>query len=447
MNISQENIDNLNAVISIELTPDDYKTVVEDAMKAQAKKANIPGFRPGKVPVSHIKKLYGKSILLDEINRIVSNKLNDFLTENKVEILGQPLPKEEDADKEYNWDFNDEFKFNYEVGLTPKIQTPFTEETALTEYVIKADEETLKTRISHLRKSYGKRTNPEVSEDGDMVFGDLKQLDSEGKVLEEGISVSSALRTDLVEDKKIKKSLIGLKKDDTLVIDLKKAYNNDVVAKLLSITEEEAEALESSFELTVKNINRLEEANLDKEFYDKVFGEDVIKTEEEFRNRVKEEVEGMFVQTADQKLQNDIYTLGMDSVNVEFPDEFLKRWLKATNENLSDAEVEEGYEDFKKNLKWTLIENKIIADNDLQIKYEEVFQTAKDRLAAQLQLYGQQSFTDEQLGQYAAQLLQDKEQANRIFDEVKALKVFDFIKGKAKLEKKEINNDEFLKLG
>jgi trigger factor len=446
MNISQENIDNLNAVISIELAPDDYKTVVEDAMKAQAKKANIPGFRPGKVPVSHIKKLYGKSILLDEINRIVSGKLNDFLTENKVEILGQPLPKAEDADTEYNWDFNDEFKFNYEIGLTPKIEVPFTEKTSLTEYVIKADEETLNTRISHLRKSYGKRTNPEVSEDGDMIFGDLKQLDADGKIMEEGINVSSALRTDLVEDKKIKKSLIGLKKDDVLVIDLKKAYKNDVVAKLLSITEEEVEALVSSFELTVKNINRLEEADLNKEFYDKVFGEDVIKTEEEFRNRVKEEVESMFVQNADQKLQNDIYTLGMDGVNVEFPDEFLKRWLKATNENLSDAEVEEGYEDFKKNLKWTLIENKIITDNDLQIKYEEVFQTAKDRLAAQLKLYGQQSFTDEQLGQYAAQLLQDQEQANRIFDEVKALKVFEFVKGKAKLEKKEINNDEFLKL-
>lgn len=446
MNISQENIDNLNAVISIELAPDDYKTVVEDAMKAQAKKANIPGFRPGKVPVSHIKKLYGKSILLDEINRIVSGKLNDFLTENKVEILGQPLPKADDADTEYNWDFNDEFKFNYEIGLTPKIEVPFTEKTSLTEYVIKADEDTLNTRISHLRKSYGKRTNPEVSEDGDMIFGDLKQLDADGKVMEEGINVSSALRTDLVEDKKIKKSLIGLKKDDVLVIDLKKAYKNDVVAKLLSITEEEAEALVSSFELTVKNINRLEEADLNKEFYDKVFGEDVIKTEEEFRNRVKEEVESMFVQNADQKLQNDIYTLGMGAVNVEFPDEFLKRWLKATNENLSDAEVEEGYEDFKKNLKWTLIENKIITDNDLQIKYEEVFQAAKDRLSAQLKLYGQQSFTDEQLGQYAAQLLQDQEQANRIFDEVKALKVFEFVKGKAKLEKKEINNDEFLKL-
>lgn len=446
MNISQENINDLNAVITIDIAPEDYKTVVEDAIKTQAKKANIPGFRPGKVPASHVKRMYGKSILLDEINRLVSSKLNDYLTENKIEILGQPLPKEEDANKEYNWDYNDEFKFNYEIGLTPKIEVPFSEKTTLTEYIIKADEETLKTRISHLRKSYGKRSNPEVSEAEDMLFGDLKELNAEGKINEEGINVSSALRIDLIEDKKIKKSLVGLKKDDVVVIDLKKAYNNDVVAKLLSITLDEAADLTSTFELTVKNVNRLEEAELDKEFFDKVFGEDVIKTEEEFTARVREEVEGMFVQSANQKLQNDIYTLGMDTVKAEFPDEFLKRWLKVTNENLSDAEVEEGYQDFKKNLKWNLIENKIIGDNGLEIKYEEVFQTAKDRLADQLKLYGQQTFTEEQLGQYAAQLLQDKEQANRIFDEVKALKVFDYIKGKAKVETKEINHDEFLKL-
>lgn len=446
MNISQENIDDLNAVITIEIAPADYKTVVEDAMKTQAKKANIPGFRPGKVPVSHVKRMYGKSILFDEINRMVSKELNDYITEKKLDILGQPLPKDEDTDALYNWDLSDEFKFSYEVGLTPKIEIPFTEKTVLTEYTIKADEETLKTRISHLRKSYGKRTNPEVSEDGDMVFGDLKELDSEEKVMEEGINVSSALRTDLVEDKKIKKSLIGLKKDDVIVIDLKKAYNNDVIEKLLSITLQEAEDLSSTFELTVKNINRLEEAELNQEFYDKVFGEGVIETEEEFENRVREEVEGMFVQTATQKLQNDIYTMGIDTVKADFPDEFLKRWLQSTNQNLSEVEIEEGYEDFRKNLKWTIIENKIIADNDLQIKYEEVFQTAKQRLAQQLQLYGQQSFDDEQLGQYAAQLLQDKEQANRIFEEVKAMKVFDFIKGKVKLETKEINNDEFLKL-
>lgn len=151
MNISQENIDDLNAVISIEIKPEDYLSVVDDAIKAQAKKANIPGFRPGKVPVSHIKRMYGKSILVDEINHLVGHKLNDYLTENKIDILGQPLPKEDDT--EYNWDFNDEFTFRFEVGLTPSIENPFSEETTFTEYIIKADEETLKTRTSHLRKA------------------------------------------------------------------------------------------------------------------------------------------------------------------------------------------------------------------------------------------------------------------------------------------------------
>lgn len=443
MNISQENIDDLNAVISIEIKPEDYLSVVDDAIKAQAKKANIPGFRPGKVPVSHIKRMYGKSILVDEINHLVGHKLNDYLTENKIDILGQPLPKEDDT--EYNWDFNDEFTFRFEVGLTPSIENPFSEETTFTEYIIKADEETLKTRTSHLRKSYGKRTNPEVSADGDMLYASLKELDAEGKVKEGGIEKTTTLRIDLIEDEEIKKSLIGLKKGDVVQIDLKKGFA-DSAARLLEVTEEELESVGNNFELTVENINRLEEADLDKEFFDKVFGEDVIKTEEEFQNRVKEEVEEMFVQNSSQRLQKDIYDFAMEKVNISLPDEFLKKWLKSTNENLTEEELAEGYEDFATNLKWTLIENKVLTDNDLEIKYEEVFQTAKEKLASQLKLYGQASFTEEQLSQYAAQLLQDKEQANRIFEEVKALKVFNHIKEKSKIETKEIENSEFIKL-
>jgi len=446
MNISLEKSNDLNAVIKIDIVPEDYKKVVDDAIKSQAKKAKLPGFRPGMVPPSHIRRTYGKAILLDEINNMVSNGISNYISENKVEILGQPLPKEDAESKEYKWDFNDEFSFQYEVGLAPEVKIPFTEKTSLKEYVIKADEETLATRMSSLRKSYGKRTNPEVSEDGDMVFGEVKQLAADGAELEGGISNTASLRIDLVEDKAIKKSLIGLKKEDTLEIDLKKAYDNETLAKLLSISEEEATNLTGNFKLTVKNINRLEEADLNQEFFDKVFGEGAVKNEEEFKARVKEEVESMFVQNANQKLQNDMYTLGMEKVNVEFPDIFLKKWLKATNEKLNDEEIDEGYGDFIKNLKWTLIENKIIQENKLDIQYEEVFQTAKDRLAAQLQMYGQQSFNDEQLGQYATQLLQDKEQANRIFDEVKALKVFNHLKEKVNVEKEDIAYNEFLKL-
>jgi len=445
MNISQENIDDLNAIINIELTPEDYKTQVDSVIKDQAKKAKLPGFRPGMVPASHIRRTYGKAILIDEINKIVGDGLNNFITENKLEILGQPLPKEEEG-KEYAWDFTEDFKFQYEIGLAPKVEVPFSDKDTVTEYTIKADEETLNSRISNLRKSYGKRSNPEVSEENDVIYGELKQVDDKNEVVEGGIVKTASLRTDIIDVKKIKKSLVGLKKGDVVVIDLKKAYDASTVARILEIEEDQVEALNSLFQLTVENVNRLEEAELDQEFFNKIYGEDEVKTEEEFRARLTKEIEDMFVQNADQKLQNDLYTLGMDRVKATFPDEFLKRWLKATNEKLTDEEIQEGYDDFAKNLRWTLIENKIINDNELEIKYEEVVATAKDRLLAQFKMYGQQELPEEQLNQYAMQLLQDKEQANRLFEEVKALKVFDYLKGLVKIEKKDIPYNKFLEL-
>lgn len=448
MNISHENIDETNAVVTVALTSEDYKPQVDKAIKEQAKKAKLPGFRPGMVPVSHIKRTYGKAILFDEVNRLVSDSINQYIGDNKLEILGQPLPKEED-ESDYKWDFNDSFSFKYEIGLAPQFEMPFTEKTKFTDYVIKADEETLQSRIKNLRRSYGKMTNPEVSEDGDVLYAELKQLDDEGKALEGGIVNTASVRTELVDDKKIKKTLIGLKKDDEVTIDVKKAFASaGDIARILGIKEEEVEALEQTvFGLAVKNVNRLEEAELNEEFYNKVFGEGVVTSEAEFNDKVRTEVEDMLVQNATQKLQNDLYLKGLDTVKADFPEAFLKRWLKATNPEIKEDELEEGFADFLKNLKWTLIENRIITANGLEVKYEEVLALAKERIAAQIKMYGGgQDVDDQQLAQYAVQLLGDKEQANRLFDEVKALKVFDYLKGLVKLEKKEIEYNKFLEL-
>jgi len=448
MNISHQNIDEINAVITVDLGPEDYNPQVDKAIKEQAKKAKLPGFRPGMVPTSHIRRTYGKAILFDEINRLVSDQINQYISENKLDILGQPLPKEDDKN-DYQWDFNDTFSFNYEIGLAPQFDVPFNEKSKFPEYVIKADEETLESRIKNLRRSYGKMTNPEVSEDGDVLYSELKQLDADGNELEGGIVNTASVRTDLVDDKKIKKTLIGLKKDDELTLDVKKAFKNvSDVARILGVKEEEAESLENTtFKLTVKNVNRLEEADLTEDFYDKLFGEGTVKTEAEFKEKVKEEVESNLAQNAAQKLQNDLYLKGLDAVKVDFPEAFLKRWLKATNPEIKEDELEEGFADFIKNLKWTLIENRIITQNGLEVKYEEVLALAKERIAAQIRMYSPgQEPTDQQLAQYAVQLLGDKEQANRLFDEVKALKVFDYLKGLVKLEKKEIEYNKFLEL-
>ncbi len=440
MNISHENVDAINAVINVALAPEDYNPQVDKEIKAQAKKAKLPGFRPGQVPVGHIRRTYGKSILFDEINKLVNEKITNYIGENKLEVLGQPLPLEDDA--QYSWDYKDNFNFKYEIGLAPSFDLPFSGETEFTSYEIKADEETLADRIKNLRRSYGKMTNPEVSEEGDVLYATLKQDK------EEGLEKTTSIRTDIVEDAKIKKSLVGLKKDDAVKIDVKKAFKTEDLARILGITEEEATALDvTKFELTVKNINRLEEADLNQEFFDKLFTEGEVTEEAQFTEKVKEEVENLFKQNSDQKLRNDMYTFGMEKVDVSFPEEFLKRWLKATNPSISEEELNEGFADFLNNLKWTIIENRVVTENGLEVKYDEVINLAKERIYAQIKMYNiNEEPSDEQLNQFAIQLLQDKEQGNRLFEEAKALKVFDHLKGVVKLNTNEIEYKEFEKL-
>jgi len=447
MNISQEKIDNLNAVLKININPEDYTPRVDKAIKDQAKKAKIPGFRPGMVPAAHIKRMYGKSILVDEINNLLSDTLNKYIEDEKLEVLGQPLPKV-DAEKSYNWDFADNFEFNYEVGLAPEFKIDFSSADKLPEYVIKVDDETLASRIKNIRRSYGKMTNPDVSADDDVLYSELVQLSPDGSVFEDGISNTTSVRLDQVQDEAIKASLIGLKKDDVVTLDIQKAFDNDAakVAGLLKIDEEAAADLKSNFRLTVKNVNRLEESDLNQEFFDKLFGEGTVTTEAEFRAKITEELESMMQQDAERQLQDGIYHLAIDKVKFDLPDEFLKRWLKATNEQLSDEELQGGYNDFAKNLKWTLIENKVIKENNIDIKYDEVFALSKQRLAQQFQMYSPQPIAEEQLAQYTVQYLQNKENANKIFEELKALKVFDYIKSVITLNKKDIALPEFNKL-
>jgi len=442
MNISHQNIDDINANIQVEIAPEDYNPQVDKAIKDQAKQAKLPGFRPGMVPTGHIKRMYGKAILFDEINKIINDKIAEYISEQKLEVLGQPLPKEEDKDGQYNWDFKDTFNFDYEIGLAPQFDIPFSNETEFTEYDIKADEETLAERIKNLRRSYGKMTNPEVSEEGDVLYATLKQDK------EEGIEKTTSIRTDIIEDAKVKKSLVGLKKDDTVKVDVKKAFKVADLARILGVTEDEAENLDvTKFELTVKNINRLEESDLNQEFFDKLFPAGEVTTEEQFNEKVKEEVENLFKQNSAQKLRNDMYTFGMEKVDVKFPEEFLKKWLKATNPNLEATEIEEGFEDFLNNLKWTIIENRIVTANNLEVKYDEVVDLAKERIYAQIKMYNiNEEPTDEQLQQFAMQLLGDREQANRLFEEVKALKVFDQLKETVKIKSKKIDFDKFEKL-
>lgn len=447
MDITQEKTGDLGAKLKVKIAPADYSERVDKALKEQAKKANLPGFRKGMVPVAHIKRMYGKSILVEEINTMLSETLNNYLTDNKIDILGQPLPVMDDS-KEFKWDNTDEFEFEYELGLAPEIDITITSKDKYTQYVVKADEKTLEERIKNIRRSYGKMTNPEVAVEGDVLYGEFVQLSPDGTVFEGGITNTASLRLDLVTDKKILKSLVGLKKDDVVVLDLQKTLNNDAaqIAKILKIEEADAAELKSNFQLTVKNVNRLEEADLNQEFFDKLFEAGTVTDEAGFREKIRTEIETMFEQDAERKLSNDIYAELLEKNNIALPDDFLKRWLKATNEKLSDEELAQGYDDFAKNLRWTLIENKLMKDNNIEIKYEDVFETAKQRLNSQFAMYSPSPMPEEQLVQYTTQFLKEKDNANRILDEVKAIKTFDYIKSVATLNKKEIDYDKFVEL-
>jgi len=446
MNITQEKTGNLNAVVKIKIAPADYTGKVDKAIKDQAKKAQLPGFRKGMVPASHIKRMYGKSILVEEVNNLLNDTLSNYIAEQKLEILGQPLPKMDD-EREFKWDNTDDFEFDYELGLAPAFDVNISSKDKFTQYIIKADKETLEERIKNIRRSYGKMSNPEASAEGDVLYAELVQLGADGSVFEGGITNTATLRLDQVTDKKILKSLVGLKKDDVVTIDIQKAFGDAAItAKALNISEEDAAELKSNFQLTVKNVNRLEESDLNQEFFDKLFGEGTVTDEAGFREKITEEIESMFKQDAERQLSNDIYEQLLTKHNFELPDEFLRRWLKATNEKLTDEELAEGYDDFAKNLKWTLIENKIIKDNNIEIKYEDVVAAAKAKLDAQFRMYSPSPLPEDQLAQYAVQFLQEKENANRTFEEVKALKTFEQIKTIVTLEDKAIDYDKFIEL-
>ena len=447
MNITKQQVDSLNAIVSIKIEPADYTPAVEKSIKDQAKKAKIPGFRPGLVPPAHIKRMYGKSILVETINTLLSDSLNKYITDNQIDVFGQPLPKI-DREKEFNWDFDASFEFDYEIGLAPEFSVDLSSKDKVTQYRIKADDSLLAERVKNIRRAYGKMTNPEVSADDDVLYAELQQLAHDGTLFEDGITNTGSIRMEYIVDEAVKASLIGLKKGDELTIDVQKAYGHDAarIAGLLGIDEETAAELRTDFKLTVKNINRLEESDLDQAFFDKLFGEGTVTTEEEFRTKITEEVEGMLNQDAEQKLQNDLYEYTLDKINFELPDDFLKRWLLATNENLTEEELNKDYENFAKNLKWTLIETKILKEANIELKYDEVFALAKERLNAQFRMYSPQPLSEEQLAQYTVQYLQNKDNGSKTFEELKAIKTLEHLKTVFTLDVKEVSKDEFSKL-
>ncbi len=442
MNITQERIDDLNALLKVQISAADYQDKVEAVIKNYRKTANIPGFRKGKVPVGQIKKMYGKAILVEEVNKLIQEAIYNYITENKIEVLGNPLPTTTDLD----WDNTTEFNFEFEMGLSPAFEVNMDKKSKFDYYKIEADKKMVDHYTSDMAKRYGSMINPEKSEKEDLIMGEFTQLDSEGNVLEDGINHSASVALDIVSDKKAQKVLTGVTKDDEVVVKITNKFSSDV-AHMLNISKEDAKILNSNFRFKIKNISRMTPAEMNQDLFDKVFGKDEVKNEKEFKAKIKEEVEKSFVGESDNKLKNDVILHLIDKVNLELPDTFLKKWLVQTNENgLTAEQVEAEYEQYSKSLKWQLIENKIIKDNDLEVKNEDVVAHTRELIVQNFAQYGQPAPEDKKLDEIVAQVLTNEEERKKVYNQLYDAKTLMLYKEKFKLTEKTVTYDEFVKL-
>lgn len=441
MNISKQDLDVLNAVVTIEVGPADYEKRVEDALKKVQRQASMPGFRPGKVPVGMVKKMYGKNILADELNKMLNESIHKFITDNKLDILGNPLPK---ADEQVDFESGKNFTFKYDIGLAPAFDVEVSDKTAFDYLQVKVDDSLIDKYVKDVRKNYGTPVNPEVAGEKDVVFVDINELDESGAIKAGGIFKSTSLGLDRLKSEAAKKKLIGAKKEDKLVMTNKELYVDPIEASVgLGIDKAVAEDLNCNLQLTVKNIARMEDAEMNEELFSKVYGEGKIKTEEEFRVKIKEELGKMFEQDSDRKFYETVEKTLIDKINPQLPEEFLKRWLIAVNDKpVTLEQIENEFESWSRMMKWKLIENKIVKNNNLNVTREEMLEEAKRFVTSQYARYGQTP-DEAEVAKVAADIIKKEKEAEKIAENVFYVKSLDLFKNKFKLNKKDVTYNEF----
>lgn len=441
MNIIKKDIDALNAELSITLAPQDYEERVNDAIKKVQKQAAMPGFRAGKVPVGLIKKQYGKGILVDEINKILNDSLYNYINDNKIEILGNPMPKENSA---VDFDNKTEWTFDYELGLSPQFDLKLDQSQTFTYNTVKIDDELVEKYLKDVKRNYGKPSNPEVAGDKDVLYIDIVELGADGNITPGGVFKSTSIGIDRLKNEAAKAKLTGAKVEDKIVLNANVLYDSSFDKSMsLGIDKEIAETFNSDLQITVKNIARMEDAELNQELFDKLYGAGTINSEAEFRDKIKAELAVMFSQDTDRKFVETVETALVDKLNIKLPDEFLKRWLMAVNEKpLTKEQLESEYPAYAKSMQWKLIENKIIKDNGITVTGEEARSEAGNFIRSQYARYGQTP-DEAEVTKIADSILQKQDEAQKIYEGLYSKKVLDLLKTNCKLDTKEISYNEF----
>ena len=436
MDITKEQIDDLNAVVTVAITKEDYQDKVDKILKDYRKQANIPGFRKGQVPLGLIKKQYGKSVLVDEVNKLLQDNLNKYLTEEKLDVLGNPLPKQQDN---FDWN-NEELAFEFELGLAPDFEVPLSTKKPITRYKIVADKKMVNEQVERLQKQYGKLVSKDEVGKKDEVTGTFTNA-------EEEIDNGATVELDKIKSKKALDALKGKKVGDTATLNTKGLFKEDyLLSSVLGISQEKADGLKIAVDFKIDEINEREPAELNQELFDKLFGEGKISSEKEMKERIKEDSEKQFEQQADQKLLNDVTEYFIENTKFELPSEFLTKWIQMTGEEpLTAEQATEQYEKSEKGLRYQLIEERIMKKNSIQLDFEELKEFAKVYIRSQMAQYGQVNPQEEELDAIAARVLGNQDEAKRLSEQLMSQKLLNLYKEKANLKTKEVTYDNFVK--
>ncbi|MBO3117134.1 trigger factor [Winogradskyella sp. DF17] len=436
MNITRENSDALNAVVKVEITKDDYSDKVEKVLSDYRKSANIPGFRKGHVPMSLVKKQYGKAVLVDEVNKLLQDAIGKYLVEEKLDVLGNPLPKPQD---DLDWGA-DAFAFEFELGLAPEFDVKLKGKKAITHYNIIADDKMINDQVKHLQKQYGKLIPQEAIDEDSEITGKFSNE-------EEGVENVATLSLDKIKGKANTKKLVGAKVGDIITLKTKGLFDNDHdLMTYLKVAHDDAHGLDIEVNFEVSEINKRELADLDQELFDKLFGKDVITSATELKERIKADSEKQFAQQGDQKLLNDVTEYLIDSTKFDLPAEFLQKWMQTSGEEPMDEEqAKSEYEKSEKGIRYQLIEGKIIQENNLQVQFEDLKAYAMEMIKGQMAQFGQMNPTEKELEDIAARILSNQDEVKRLSEQLMSQKLLNFYKTEVNLKTKEITYDDFVK--
>lgn len=449
MNISFENVDKVSALLTANIEKADYEDKVKTALKDFSKKASLPGFRPGKVPASLIQKRFGTEVKAEEINKLLSEEVNKYIRENKINMLGEPMPNEEKTPK-MDFEAQDDFTFVFDIALAPEFDATLSKKDKLTIYDIKVDDALIDQQVQSYCQRGGQHVKAESYEARDMVKGTLTQLNTKNNTLKDGITVENAVMLpEYMKDDKEKAKFEGAKLGDVITFNPAKAYDGNAteLASLLHITKEEAEEMKSNFSFQISEIMRFEPAKVDQDLFDKVLGTGVVKSEAEFRQFIADDIKKNFQSETEYQFTQDLREYVLNRIGkVEFPETLLKRFMKLRNQDKGEQYVEENFEKSLPELLWHLAKEQICDQLEVKVQHEDVLETAKAYTRIQFAQYGMMNLPEESITNYAAEMLKNEQQAQGLVERTVENLMAAKVKEAVTLKTKEVTMDEFRKL-